>query len=105
MANGKPGAPKGSKNHTKTTRAWSDAVRMAVARREKLKKPGALRDLADALIDKVLEGDMTAIREFGDRYEGKVPQAIEGTGEDGELSVALTIRYVDGNRSGPPEKT
>ena len=92
MANGKPGAPKGSKNHTKTTRAWSDAVRMAVARREKLNQPGTLRDLADAFIDKVLEGDMTAIREFGDRYEGKVPQAIEGPGEDGSFIIVVSSR-------------
>ena len=92
MANGKPGAPKGSKNHTKTTRAWSDAIRMAVARKEKEGKPGALRDLADVLIEKVMEGDMTAIREFGDRYEGKVPQAIEGTGDNGEIHITVSAR-------------
>lgn len=87
------GAPKGSRNAAKTAdkRAWSEAIRMAVARRNK-GRPGTLRDLADTLIDKVLEGDMTAIKEFGDRYEGKVPQAIEGTGEDGSFTIVVSSR-------------
>lgn len=104
MANGKVGPPIGSSNASKTNRAWSEAIKAAVARREKLNEPGALRDLADMFVDKVLSGDMVAIKEFGDRYEGKVPQAIEGTGENGELSIGLTIRYVDGNNSGPAQK-
>ena len=83
------GAPKGNKNAVKN-REWSDAIRRAVARRSKGKN-GGLNRLADKLLDKVEEGDMTAIKEFGDRYEGKVPQAIEGTGEDG----AITIKWQD----------
>lgn len=87
------GAPKNNSNAVKLIdkRAWSDAIRMAVARRNKL-RPGTLRDLADTLVDKVLEGDMTAIKEFGDRYEGKVPQAIEGTGDDGSFNIIITNR-------------
>ena len=102
MANGKAGAPLGNKNGA-GKREWSEAIRRAVARRGKGKE-GGLNHLADKLLDKVEEGDMTAIKEFGDRYEGKVPQAIEGTGENGELSIGLTIRYVDGNNSGPAQK-
>ena len=30
---------------------------------------------------------------------------LKGTGENGALSVALTVRYVDGNSSRPPEET
>lgn len=90
MANGKAGPPLGSANASKTNRAWSEAIRMAVARKEKENKPGALRDLADSLIDKVLAGDMTAVKEFGDRYEGKVPNVIEGTGPGGAIIVQTT---------------
>ena len=90
MANGKAGAPFGNKNGA-GKREWSDAIRRAVARRGKGKE-GGLNKLADKLLDKVEEGDMAAIREFGDRFEGKVPQAIEGTGEDGSFNIVITSR-------------
>lgn len=91
MANGKVGAPKGNTNGKKNNRLWSEAIRRAVARRGKGQE-GGLNKLADRFLDKVLEGDMTAIKEFGDRYEGKVPQAIEGPGEDGSFTIIVTSR-------------
>lgn len=47
----------------------------------------ALDDLAEKLLTKVDEGDVSAIKELGDRIEGKVPQAIVGPGEEGEHIV------------------
>lgn len=82
----KRGAPLGNTNGTKPNRAWSDAIRMAVARKKKGDNV-TIRDLADALIDKCLSGDVSALKEFGDRYEGKVPQAIEGTGPNGAITI------------------
>jgi hypothetical protein len=72
MANSKNtrGAPIGNQNAAKS-KIWSDALRKAVIQGDHLSK------LADALILKALEGDISAIRELGDRLEGKVTQSIE----------------------------
>lgn len=46
------------------------------------------QEIADAivlaLLSKASKGDMTAIKEFFDRYEGKVADKVELTGKDGE---------------------
>lgn len=84
------GAPKGNQYAKKENRAWSEAIKRAVARRGNGKQDRGLNRLADKLLDKVEEGDMAAIREFGDRYDGKVPQAIEGTGEGGAIVITVT---------------
>ena len=34
-------------------------------------------------------GDLPALKEFGDRFEGKVPQALEGTGEGGSVKLVI----------------
>ncbi len=90
------GAPLGNKNATigMRSREWSDAIRRAVARRKKLKQRGNLNDLADALIDSVLEKDVSAIKEFGDRYDGKPAQIIQGPGDEGEHTVITRIEEV-----------
>ena len=74
MANSKNtrGAPIGNQNAAKT-KIWSDALRKAIIQGDHLNK------LADALILKALEGDISAIKELGDRLEGKVTQSIEHT--------------------------
>ena len=59
-------------------RPWKEAINRAIKRREE-SDPLALEKLADKLLSKVAEGDVSAIKEFGDRVDGKVPQAIEGT--------------------------
>jgi hypothetical protein len=74
MANSKNtrGAPIGNQNAAKP-KIWSDALRKAIIQGDHLNK------LADALILKALEGDISAIKELGDRLEGKVTQSIEQT--------------------------
>ncbi len=86
----KGGAPKGNNNGGKA-KIWSDAIRRALARREK-GHPKRLNRLADALLNKCEEGDIPALKEFGDRVEGKVPQAI--TGADGGAIEIAQIRRV-----------
>lgn len=66
-------APQGNQNAAKA-KVWSDAVRKVGIRR------GALESLANKLWDMALEGDMQAIKEVGDRIEGKPAQAITGDG-------------------------
>lgn len=77
------GAPVGNKNATKN-KPWEEALRRALLAEDGQK----LRALADKLIERALGGDVTALREIGDRVDGRVAQAI--TGVDGaDLVVRL----------------
>ena len=50
-----------------------------------------LRKIAEVLVSKAMEGDMTAINAVADRTDGKPMQAVEHTGEDGGPVVFTTI--------------
>ena len=81
-------APKGNNNAAKA-KIWSAAIMRALEKRSRTERKKIIDSIADALIDKCLERDLPAIKEFGDRVEGKVPQAIEGTGDDGKIIVEI----------------
>ena len=51
-----------------------------------------LRAVADALVEKALTGDVNAIREIGDRIDGKVPQGIVGKDDDTPIKLVTEIR-------------
>ncbi len=51
--------------------------------------------MARKLISKGIEGDTTALKEFGDRVDGKSIQGVELTGKDGEpVDMNLTVTFV-----------
>lgn len=56
----------------------------------KAKKVKRLRLVANALVEKAIDGDTAAIKEIHERMDGKVPQALVGD-EDGE---AIRVRFV-----------
>lgn len=60
----------------KGEKIWADAVRRAVMRRmEDVEgKPQKLERLADALVSSALEGETVALKEIGDRLDGKPAQ-------------------------------
>jgi len=68
-------APKGNQNAVKA-KIWSDRLRQQIEERK------LWPQLADALLAKALEGDVAALKEVGDRIEGKVAQAIIGGDPD-----------------------
>lgn len=72
---------------------WADAVRRAVFRRleDREGQPKRLEVLADKLVEAGMEGDMAALKEIGDRLDGRPRQQIEGTGENGEHEVVHKI--------------
>lgn len=79
------GAPQGNKNAAKA-KLWSDALRKEIVQGDNLPK------LARALIQKAFDGDVSALKEIGDRLEGKAAQAI--TGADGAPLMPPVIQFV-----------
>lgn len=67
------GAPVGNKNATKN-RPWAEAINRALLAEDGKK----LRALAERIIERALEGDVTALKEIGDRMDGKAAQALVG---------------------------
>jgi hypothetical protein len=71
-------------------KAWRDAIRVAVMRaHEDPKKGKKLAALADALVTAGLDGDVSALKEIGDRLDGKVPQAVTGN-DGGPIALAFS---------------
>lgn len=86
FAPGQSGNPGG---RPKRDKLWRDAIIRAVKRREQ-DDPQALEKLADSLLRKVADGDVPAIKELGDRMDGKVAQAIVGDEEHDPVRVIIT---------------
>ncbi len=85
------GRPKGSYGD----KIWRDAINLAVkewredpTRDGKAKKVRALRLLARRLVDSGLEGDVSALREIGDRLDGKAMQGVD-------LKMDVTITGIE----------
>lgn len=83
----KRGGQSGNKNAAKG-KLWADALRMELAQDKQ-----RIRKLARALLDKAESGDVAALKEIGDRIDGKVPQGIEGP-DGGPITVEI-IRFAD----------
>lgn len=80
----------------KGEKIWADAVRRAVSRRMEGEegKPQKIERLADQLVDLGLSGDTTALKEIGDRLDGKPTQATEMSGPDGgDIPIGLSVKF------------
>lgn len=89
----------------KSDKLWADAVRLAVHREGEDgdgKKRKRLSIIADKLARAAMDGDMQAIKEIGDRLDGRPAQAMQvtGSGEGGEFihQIALVGVRPDDNR-------
>ena len=81
----------------KSDKLWSDAVRIA-AMREGTDNEGKVRKklniLADNLLDAALAGDMAAVKEIGDRIDGKPKQQTAVSGPNGEgIPISLNVKF------------
>ncbi len=72
--------PGGGKGQDKV---WSDAIRIEVNEAYEDGDRKKLRALAEKLVAKALDGDMAAMKEIGDRLDGKSPQYSEIAGAGG----------------------
>lgn len=84
------GAPKGNTNSSKNNRLWADTIRRALVQG----KGERIRNIAEKLVTMAEEGSIMAMKEIGDRIDGKSIQAIEGTGEDGAITISQITRKI-----------
>lgn len=74
-------------------RMWRDAIRLAV-NRETEDGRKEINDIAAALVQKAKEGDVAAMKEIGDRLDGKPQQQHEHVGEDGgPVQIAVAVKF------------
>jgi len=90
-------APLGNQNAAKA-KVWQAAINRALEARTRREGKEAIDALAEKLLQKAEEGEISALRELGDRLEGKAAQAIIGGGEDDppvRTVNEIVIRSVD----------
>lgn len=81
------GAPLGNTNGQKG-REWRQAIRRALAHKYGSYDEGLLA-LAGKLVESAETGDMSALREIGDREDGKPAQAIVGDASADPVQVVI----------------
>lgn len=103
------GAPEGNKNAAKG-KAWADALRAELAQFEdherKIERGHALRAIARKVVAKAIDGDKDAMKEIGDRLDGKPSLTVTGPDNSdlfGTLMAAMAeaARGGQGGGSGP----
>ena len=76
----------------KSDKLWRDALMLAVKRQvEKGEPTKRLEALANKLVELALSGNVEAIKEVGNRLDGRAPQAITGA-DDGPQRLVVEIR-------------
>lgn len=79
---------------------WRDAIRRVVNDTEEPNSAEAIKNidrLAAQLVSKALSGDVPAIKEIGDRLDGKPSQALTGEG-GGPIETLEVTGLSDGER-------
>lgn len=88
------GAPLGNTNAARG-RVWRDAIDRALQKRSKVRQVEALDELAEKLIERAEGGDITALKELGDRLEGKPAQQVVLAGDqENPVRVEKIVREV-----------
>lgn len=84
-------APLGNQNAARA-KVWKAAIERALEIRSKSRTDGKkeIDALADKLLDLVSAGDLPALKEFGDRMDGKPAQEISGP-DGGAVPVKFVV--------------
>jgi hypothetical protein len=88
--------PRGSKDE----QPWTAALRRALAKRETKTGRQYLDRVADACVKAAMGGDVIAMREIGDRLDGKAVQRAELSGKDGAPLAPVINLTVGGVAAG-----
>lgn len=89
-------APIGNQFAVKAKR-WSAAIDRALANRSKARGIEALDELAEKLLLAAEQGDLTALKELGDRLEGKPAQIISGP-DGGDVPFKFSLDLTGNKR-------
>jgi hypothetical protein len=87
------GAPLGNDNANKGKR-WKLAIDRALEARSKSEGVEALDRLAEKLLTLADQGDLAALKELGDRIDGKAAQSIAVGNEPGQEFVTKVVREI-----------
>lgn len=85
----KGGAPVGNLN-SKKGKLFHGELHKALIQEDRLK----LRQIADKLVEKAIEGESWAVKEIIDRVDGKAVQSTEISGVDGGAMELKLIEFV-----------
>jgi hypothetical protein len=89
------GAPLGNQNAAKGKK-WKAAVDRALGEKSRVLGKEALDECARVLIEQALAGEQWAIKELGDRLDGKPTQQTEVSGPDGgPVETVTRFRLAD----------
>jgi hypothetical protein len=79
----------------KSDKKWADALSRALHRESNGKgSPQWLEVIADRCVQAAADGDIQAIREVGDRMDGKPKQQTEISGPGGDsIPVAINVQW------------
>lgn len=89
MSNGLPGGQPGNQN-ARRGKQWQQAIDRALEKRGNGDRSAALDAIAERLLAAADTGDVSALRELGDRLDGKAPQGVTLSG-DSENPLRLVI--------------
>lgn len=83
----------------KPDKLWRDALMVAIKRAGDNDPRPYIARIAERCVDMAVAGDMQAIKEIGDRLDGKAAQqlTLDGTGEDGAIQMIITGVRRDGD--------
>lgn len=85
----------------KSDKIWRDALMRAVKRSTGDNDLKNLEKLAQKTVQLGLGGDMSAIKEIGDRLDGKPTQGVQALDENGKpTSMKIEVALVAGNNKG-----
>lgn len=75
---------------------WRAAIENALNKRNESRKDKleALDALAEKLLENAEAGDMQALKELGDRLDGKPTQQVVGSGSEGEFITKMIVEFV-----------
>jgi hypothetical protein len=92
------GAQPGNQNAAKG-KIWAAAIHRALKKRSKVDMVEALDALAEKLLEQCDEGELSALRELGDRLDGKSHQSVAVANPDGTALFSEIARViVDGKK-------
>lgn len=81
--------------HAANARRWRNAIDKALAKRSRVTGNEALEEIAEKLLAACDLGDMSALKELGDRLDGKPAQAVTIAGDPEQpLQSNVTVEFV-----------